>query len=129
MTQSSLCFIVLIFSSLFYDGLTSSENQMKRKHSHRNPQRMIDDNQNMENKKSSEKLSNMIQEIESVVKEKEERSSPLVVQDKIDEESQDESEENKDGEQQHFQGDKQHLHPDTIIKDIEESMKPVLQGM
>ena len=52
----------------------------------------------MGNKKSSEKLSNIIQEIESAVKEKEQRGSG-VVHDKIDEESQDEpsqSEGNKD---------------------------------
>ena len=65
----------------------------------------------------------IIQEIE----EEKQRSSPLVVQDKIDGESQEEIENQPQSEGN--QENPQHLHPDTVIKDIEENMKPVLQGM
>ena len=43
---------------------------------------MQDENQNGENKKSSAKMSDIIQEIESVVKEEKQRSSPLEAHDK-----------------------------------------------
>ena len=101
MTQSFLCFIALIlFSPLFLDGLTLGA----RKHA-RNAEGMIvmriflkmlrltfyilqDENQNMENKKSSEKISDILEEIEAVVEEEKKTSSPLG-DDPIDEESQD----------------------------------------